>query len=210
MSLATVSSNCLIIPMYKFIPIFEKIYSWDHDNTKELIKGKLIDILFTSMSDDNPFALKSTIFRKDSDFIHKNEIKLLQLPPKYLTFNCEYKHYFDLLPEDSYNDEVTFTTRNFTCRLISEEFNLNKIFQTSFYRDTIVTLKSNAKAEDRQEYLCSLNSIVGYYGHHYLWFIKLMNASGLKTYFLHDDSMIRVILFNSELISFFDILLVFG
>ena len=106
----------------------------------------------------------------------------------------EYRSYFNNISEDSKYDDETFTTRAAFSRILPETLDLSKIVSTSRLGDSIMSFKDALEKEEtkgNEEF--KLFAILGYYGHHYMSFVRGKNSEGEQNYFLCEDDKIKCI-----------------
>mmetsp|Transcript_21377 Transcript_21377/g.23798 ORF Transcript_21377/g.23798 Transcript_21377/m.23798 type:complete len:222 (-) Transcript_21377:156-821(-) len=101
-----------------------------------------------------------------------------------LTFHLEYQSYFDNVnidkPKDTENQDDVFCTRAKTMHLIPEEFSLDVLCQDPQnnqeeevdHEPSSLDLSFHSDTDNPQNIFYSLKSFVGYYGFHYMSFIK--------------------------------------
>ena len=112
--------------------------------------------------------------------------------PKIISFVFEYRCYFNNIGEDSMYDDEPFTTRSAFSRILPETLDFSKIVNTSRPADSIISLKEfleNEEANGNEEF--KLFAILGYYGHHYMSFVRGKNSEGEQNYFLCEDAKIK-------------------
>ena len=93
-------------------------------------------------------------------------------PPKTIWFAFEYKEYFKKLEDEDVEDyKTSFTTRTVFSQILWEEFEIGDIFDFKS-NDIESNLSSINGKTSLYDYTCRLFSIVGYYGFHYMSFVK--------------------------------------
>lgn len=93
-------------------------------------------------------------------------------PPKTIWFAFEYKEYFKKLEDEDVEDyRISFTTRTVFSQILWEEFEIGDIFdyKSNDIESNLSSINGKASLYD---YTCRLFSIVGYYGFHYMSFVK--------------------------------------
>ena len=122
------------------------------------------------------------------------EYKLSSECPKIISFVFEYRSYFNNIGEDSMYDDEPFTTRAAFSRILPETLDFSKIVNTSRLWDSIMSLKDALeKEETKGNEDFKLFAILGYYGHHYMSFVRGKNSEGEQNYFLWEDAKIKCI-----------------
>ena len=111
----------------------------------------------------------------DKQTNYKVEVNILETPPSIFWFVFEYRDYFNLLEDDLYSNGKTFKIRTAFSRLLTIKFTLNKIFDEN--NNNICNLSQSGGSWNNNQPLllnksCKLEYLVGYYGHHYMAFIK--------------------------------------
>lgn len=97
-SLRSVRTNWFTIPMEPLIPCLEELYEKEPIDFERKVSGKLPTILSATLKNE-PKGY-NCLFQKILNIHvghvkHKNIVRMLNKPPKYLTFFFEYKNYFD-------------------------------------------------------------------------------------------------------------------
>jgi hypothetical protein len=97
-SLRSLRANWFTIPMEPLIPCLEELYAKEPYEFDRKVSGKLPTILSAILKNE-PKGY-SILFKKILNIHvghvkHKNVVRMLNKPPKYLTFFFEYKNYFD-------------------------------------------------------------------------------------------------------------------
>ena len=115
------------------------------------------------------------------------EITLLSEYPKIIPIIFNYKSYFNNL-QDGKLDSESFMTRSYFSRILPKYFIFNKIITKSWLNDSIISFDREPLEEIKDDTKYELYAIVGYYGHHYMSFIKGKDAKQKKRWFLCEDA----------------------
>ena len=126
------------------------------------------------------------------DFQPNIEYKLSSECPKIISFVFEYRSYFNNIGEDLLTDDEPFTTRAAFSRILPETLDFSKIVNTKRLNESIMSLKELLEKEEvkgNEDF--KLFAILGYYGHHYMSFVRGKNSEGEQNYFLWEDAKIK-------------------
>lgn len=101
-------------------------------------------------------------------------MNLAAKPPKIITLYFEYKSYFDNVGESG---DDPFVTRPQLVYLLSERFNMSELFLSDNSSDSplhsSVSQSESLFDYDSEDFDYQLYGIVGYYGFHYMAFVRL-------------------------------------
>ena len=188
------SSLYFTFKVSEVIPVIEKLENGDGEYFLTKVAGKLISF-FKSVAQCLPENRLTAIIKAcEDDEIETNiNFYLPDKLPKMLVFYFEYNKYFNLL-EDNTFDEDSFRSRIYFSRILQETFKANTIF--SDLRTTITSLGETTSSvyNDNIDEEYELNSFVGYYGGHYMAFASHTKSSDEKPcWFLCEDSKYKSI-----------------
>ena len=97
-SLRSYSTKWFTIPMFNIIPSLENIFNDEDVNFKKKIEGKILKLFGASLKNDKKdyaSLYRKILYIPNVEIKHKNIARILNKPPKYLTFFFEYRGYFD-------------------------------------------------------------------------------------------------------------------
>ena len=178
-------------PAWDIIPQIEKYEIECSGYFKENLKNRLIEFVNSTIKCSPELREKNIKLVWERKSIETDiQLQLLGKPPKIITFAFEYKNYFNNLNDENKNNlENSFITRRQFSRILTSKFNLSDIIDGS--RTTVSSLGESSCSSPSIpsiNKICKLKAIVGYYGCHYMSFIKQKSKSDGKIWFLFEDS----------------------
>lgn len=147
------------------------------ESFKENWSGKFPEFLSLTLKSSSNRSLSTKIINVLNGRNYKFDVEnnLTSTPPQIMTFVFQFRSYFTKLEDDIYDEESKFETRPAFSRILPVKFTLDKIFdQQNIGDDSKNDLLSESDEEVIQpkDYTWELFAIVGYYGFHYMAFVR--------------------------------------